>query len=128
MKESGRESVRGCVKTKRESAISRGKHLGVGSAAREHGAAQRWCSFGARSGGFGDQAGESGEAAGVRVAVIAGEVEEILSIPRDQVKPAPESARQTPQEWVLGVHDDNRLLLRMDQILQDTKLVNWKKA
>src|SRR5712691_4890690 len=65
------------------------------------------------------------EAVGVRIAVIARDVEEIFSVPQDQVKPAPEFTNKTPQEWVLGVHDDNRLLLRMDYILQDTKLRNF---
>jgi purine-binding chemotaxis protein CheW len=68
------------------------------------------------------------EAVGLRIAIIAREVEEIVSVPPDQVKPAPESSSQIPPEWVLGVHDDNRLLLRMDQILQDAKFANWKKS
>lgn len=67
------------------------------------------------------------DVAGTQVAIIAREVEEILSVPRDQIKPAPQSAGTTPTEWVLGVHDGNRLLLKIDQILEHSKLVNWKK-
>ncbi len=66
------------------------------------------------------------EAAGVRVAIIAREVEEILSISPDDVKPAPERACSIPAGWVSGVYDENRLLLQTAQILGDPKLVNWR--
>jgi purine-binding chemotaxis protein CheW len=67
------------------------------------------------------------QTAGTQIAIIAREVEDILSLPREQIKPAPHSTGSTPAEWVLGVHDENRLLLNMNQILRDAKLVSWKK-
>jgi purine-binding chemotaxis protein CheW len=66
------------------------------------------------------------EAAARRVAVVAGQVEEIFSVPQEQVKPAPELSGQVPPEWVRGVHDDNRLILNMGVILWDERLVNWR--
>lgn len=67
------------------------------------------------------------EAAGRRVAVVALEVEEIFAVPRSDIKPTPDLPGSIPAEWVLGVHDDNRLILRMDQILQDARLVDWRQ-
>ena len=66
------------------------------------------------------------ESAGKRIAVGAGQIEEIFSVPREQVKTGPELPGQIPPEWLLGVHDDNRMILRMDVILQDERLMNWR--
>lgn len=62
------------------------------------------------------------EAAGVRIAIAAREVEDILGIAADQVKPAPDMPGHAPAEWVTGVHDGNRLLLSLEWLLQDEKL------
>ncbi|MEO8494974.1 MAG: chemotaxis protein CheW [Planctomycetota bacterium] len=67
------------------------------------------------------------ETAGRRVAVVALEIEEIFAIPRSEIKPTPDLPGNLPAEWVLGVHDNNRLMLRMDQILQDARLVDWRQ-
>ncbi len=67
------------------------------------------------------------EAAGTRIAIVAREVENILGIPADYVKPAPDLPGHAPAEWVIGVHDGNRLLLCLEQMLQDDKFVNWKR-
>lgn len=66
------------------------------------------------------------EAAHKRIALVVGEVEDIHSVPREQIKPPPTLPGDTPQEWFIGVHDGNRLILRMDLILQDPRLENWK--
>ena len=66
------------------------------------------------------------EAANRRIALITGEVDDILTVPRDQVKTAPTLPGELPTEWVLGVHDENRLILKLDLILQDPRLENWK--
>ena len=66
------------------------------------------------------------EAAGRRVALVAREVEDILGIPADEIKPTPDLPGHAPSEWVAGVHDGNRLLLCLEQMLQDEKFVNWK--
>lgn len=66
------------------------------------------------------------EAAGRRVAVVALEVEEIIAAAKSEVKPTPELPGSIPLEWVLGVHDNNRLILRMDQIVRDSRLVDWR--
>lgn len=65
------------------------------------------------------------EAAGQRVALLAGDIDDICSVPRSRLKPVPDLPGDIPAEWVLGVHDDNRMILRMDLILQDARLVNW---
>jgi len=66
------------------------------------------------------------EGAGVRVAIIAREVEEVLSIAPGEIKPAP--AGTIPVGWVAGVCDENRLLIQTGQILGDPKLVNWRES
>lgn len=66
------------------------------------------------------------EAAQRRIALITGEVDDIHSVPRQQVKPPPELPGEISPEWIIGVHDDNRLILRLDMILQDARLENWK--
>ena len=66
------------------------------------------------------------ETAGRRIALVAREVEDILGIPTDHVKPTPDLPGHAPSEWVAGVHDGNRLLLSLEQIVQDEKFVNWK--
>ena len=68
------------------------------------------------------------EAAGRRVAVVAREIENIIGIPREQVKPAPHLPGHALAEWVLGVHDGNRLLLCLDRMLQDDIFENWKRT
>jgi len=67
------------------------------------------------------------EAAGRRMALVALEIEEILAVPRSEVKPAPELPGNIPPEWLTGVHDDNRLILNLGLILQDARLVQWRK-
>lgn len=68
------------------------------------------------------------EAAGKRVAVVAREVEDILDIPEEQVKRVPVLPDRALADWVLGVHDGNRLLLCLERLLQDDKIVNWKRT
>jgi purine-binding chemotaxis protein CheW len=67
------------------------------------------------------------EAAGRRLAVVAREVEDIVSIPRSQVRPAPRLSEHVPPEWILGVHDQNRLLVNMQELLRDSRLTEWKQ-
>lgn len=67
------------------------------------------------------------EAAHRRVAIVANEIEEILSVPTSHMKPTPDLPGNIPAEWILGVHDNNRLILRPDQILQDARLVEWRQ-
>lgn len=66
------------------------------------------------------------EAANRRIALVTGEVDDIHSVPREQLKPPPAFPGDSLPEWVLGVHDDNRMILRLDRILQDARLENWK--
>lgn len=56
------------------------------------------------------------EAAGKRLAIAASQVEDILAVPIDQLKTAPALPPTIAPEWVLGVHDENRLILKMDEI------------
>ncbi len=63
-----------------------------------------------------------------RVAFVAREVEDILGIAADNVKTTPDLPGHAPAEWVAGVYDGNRLLLCLERLLQDEKIVNWKSG
>ncbi|HUG68138.1 MAG TPA: chemotaxis protein CheW [Pirellulaceae bacterium] len=68
------------------------------------------------------------ETDGRRVAVVALEIEEILAVPSSEMTPVPELPGNIPPEWLFGVHDNNRLILRMDMILRDKRLVDWRQS
>ncbi len=57
------------------------------------------------------------EAAGKRLGILAGEVEGILDVPTDRLRPAPALSGGVPPEWVAGVVEENRLILRMGEIV-----------
>jgi purine-binding chemotaxis protein CheW len=67
------------------------------------------------------------EASGQRVGVIAQEIDEIYSVPPSRIHPPPELPGSIPPDWILGVEDDNRLILRMGLILRDARFVDWQK-
>jgi purine-binding chemotaxis protein CheW len=66
------------------------------------------------------------EAADRRIAVAATQAEEIFSISADQIKQAAESPGRTSPEWIAGVHDENRIVVRVEQLLKDPQLVDWR--
>ena len=59
------------------------------------------------------------EAHGKRLAVAASVVEDILAVPREQLKPAPALSSRVAPEWMLGIHDENRLVLKMEEIVKN---------
>lgn len=67
------------------------------------------------------------ESGGHRIAIPALEVEEILTIPASAIQPLPELPASLPAEWVSGVHEYQRLILRPANILQDARLVEWRE-
>ena len=67
------------------------------------------------------------EAANRRIGILAGEVEELYTVSRKQLKSAPDLPTEVPPDWVAGVVDANRLILRMDQILKDERLTDWRE-
>jgi purine-binding chemotaxis protein CheW len=62
------------------------------------------------------------EGAGRRIAVTAREVEEIHAVSLSEIKTPPQLPGNVPPEWIVGVYDDNRLIVKMDLILQDARL------
>jgi purine-binding chemotaxis protein CheW len=58
------------------------------------------------------------EAAGQRLGLAAGEVEEIHTVASDQLRPVPELSGNIDPEWVAGVWEEDRLILRLDGIIQ----------
>jgi purine-binding chemotaxis protein CheW len=66
------------------------------------------------------------EAAGKRLALAVSVVDDILSAPRAQLKMAPELPRKIAPEWVVGVHDENRLVLKMDEIFKHLEMSSKK--
>ncbi len=64
------------------------------------------------------------EAAGRRIGILVGEVEELYTAPLDHVKSAPELSTEVLPEWVVGVYDENRLILRVDEILKSERMAD----
>jgi purine-binding chemotaxis protein CheW len=67
------------------------------------------------------------EAAETKIAIVASEIEDIVSVSVDSLKPAPDLPRDIPHAWVVGVHDVNRLILCMHELLRDPKLVDFRR-
>ena len=65
------------------------------------------------------------ETAGRRIAIAAGEIEDLVSVPETHVKRVPELPGEIPTSWLIGVHDQNRLILKTAQLLEDARLVEW---
>lgn len=68
------------------------------------------------------------QAAGRRVAIAAGDVEDLKLIPIQEIKAAPEWNDRVPQHWVRGVHGENCLILQLDAILGDAVMTEWNGA
>lgn len=58
------------------------------------------------------------ESAGRRLAVVASQVEEIFAVPESELKPMPDLPANIHPEWVHGVYDQNRLILKMSEIIR----------
>jgi purine-binding chemotaxis protein CheW len=58
------------------------------------------------------------DAAGKRLAVAASQVEEIVAVPAHRLQTVPALPAKIAPEWVIGVHDENRLILKMDEIIK----------
>jgi purine-binding chemotaxis protein CheW len=65
------------------------------------------------------------EAAEMRVALVASEVEDIVSVPAASLKPAPELTGDIPDACVVGVHDTNRLILCVGELLRHPRLTDF---
>ncbi len=63
------------------------------------------------------------EAAGKRIGVAASQVEEIVNVPTDQLNQAPDLPGRTPPDWIVGVHDETRIIVRTAQIVNDAELL-----
>jgi purine-binding chemotaxis protein CheW len=68
------------------------------------------------------------ESAGRRVGVVAHEIEEVYSVPQQSIATAPSLPVNMLPEWVVGVHDNQRLLLNMKMILQSPQVADWTKT
>ena len=66
------------------------------------------------------------EVAGRRVGVVASELEELRTIAMSEIKAAPDLASEIPTEWIVGVCDQVRLILSLDQILHGECLEEWR--
>ena len=66
------------------------------------------------------------DAGGRRVAIAAGEIEDLYSVPESQLKRVPELPGGVPADWFIGVYDQNRLILNTAQLLEDPRLADWK--
>lgn len=68
------------------------------------------------------------EAAGKRIAVAAGEVDAILALSAGDIRTVPEPPRNVSPDCVVGAHEDSRLIVSMDRIVQDAAMVNWRNG
>ncbi|SFJ33736.1 chemotaxis protein CheW [Planctomicrobium piriforme] len=68
------------------------------------------------------------QAGGRQIAIAAGDVEDLRMIADDQIQSAPTMTDEFPSHWVLGICDTDRVLLRLDEILQDERLTAWRSA
>lgn len=66
------------------------------------------------------------EAGQVRIAVVALDVEDLVTVPKDSLKPPPDLPVAIPPEWLLGIHENQRMILRMQEILKDPRLTQWR--
>jgi purine-binding chemotaxis protein CheW len=66
------------------------------------------------------------EAAGRRIGLVASEIEDVFSVPSSRIQAAPPLSANVPPEWIIGVHDNQRVILNMASLLQDTRLVEWR--
>ncbi|MDA1231557.1 MAG: chemotaxis protein CheW [Planctomycetota bacterium] len=66
------------------------------------------------------------EVAGRRIAIAAGEIEELYDVPETQVKRVPELPGGIPGDWFIGVYDQNRLILKTAHLLEDPRFVESK--
>ena len=67
------------------------------------------------------------EAATIRIAVVALEVEDLVTVPKASLKPPPDLPTDIPVDWLLGIHENQRMILRMNAILKDPKLTQWRE-
>jgi purine-binding chemotaxis protein CheW len=67
------------------------------------------------------------EGAGQQVALAVGDLEELLTVPADAVRPAPPLRGDVPADWLRGVYDGSRLVLELNEILRDPRLVDWRQ-
>lgn len=58
------------------------------------------------------------EVGGRRLAIVAHEMEEIIRVPESELAPPPDLPTEIAPEWIVGVHDENRLILRMSEVMQ----------
>lgn len=61
-----------------------------------------------------------------RLAIVAHEVEEIIRVQGSELAPPPDLPTEIAPEWVIGVHDENRLILRMSEVAKG--IANLQKA
>jgi purine-binding chemotaxis protein CheW len=67
------------------------------------------------------------EAAGVRIAVVAGEVEDIISAPAAELQAAPLLPGEMASAWIVGVYRQNRIVLSMDAMLKEPRLADIRR-
>ncbi len=66
------------------------------------------------------------ESGGARVGVMTGELEDLCTVSTEHIKTAPDLPHSAPPECVVGVYDENRLIIRIAPLLHDSRLVEWK--
>ena len=85
--------------------------------------------FGRRETGIADlKAAVIVETDGQRLAFVAYEVEEIFSVFESDLAPAPDLPGRISSDWIMGVHDENRLILRLPALFKGIATITSKAS
>ena len=63
-----------------------------------------------------------------RIGVLAFQIEELCTVPISRIRSAPDLSAEIPSEWIVGVYDENRLILRLGSLLQDPRIEGWMEV
>jgi purine-binding chemotaxis protein CheW len=65
-------------------------------------------------------------ACGHDVAIAAGSVDELRTVPLSGIQPVPDWGGAAPASWVRGIYEKDHLILDLDAILKDESVSSWR--
>lgn len=67
------------------------------------------------------------QADGRRAALAATQLEEIASVASQELRQPPLSPGQSSPDWIVGVCEETRLIVRMERLWKDPQLQQWRR-